>query len=94
MLWFIILGCFIKVFVQVELGRFAISRGLTTLEAMNSIPGPRFIVSCYLPAGWVRVRLAMQSPARGQIEFYAERHGDFGTDSLLAARTMDCGTGI
>jgi Mn2+/Fe2+ NRAMP family transporter len=45
MLWFIILGCFIKVFVQIELGRFAISRGLTTLEAMNSLPGPRFIVS-------------------------------------------------
>lgn len=48
MLWFILLGCFIKVFVQVELGRFAISRGMTTLEAMNSIPGPRFIVSWLL----------------------------------------------
>jgi Mn2+/Fe2+ NRAMP family transporter len=48
MLWFIIVGCFIKVFVQVELGRFAISRGMTTLEAMNSIPGPRFIVSWLL----------------------------------------------
>lgn len=48
MLWFIILGCLIKVFVQVELGRFAISRGMTTLEAMNSIPGPRFIVSWLL----------------------------------------------
>ncbi|HEY1381062.1 MAG TPA: glycosyltransferase family 2 protein [Gemmataceae bacterium] len=44
---------------------------------------PRFIVSCYLPAGWVRVRLKMHAPARGQIEFYAERHGDFGTDTLL-----------
>ena len=48
MLWFIIVGCFIKVFVQIELGRFAISRGMTTLEAMNSIPGPRFIVSWLL----------------------------------------------
>ena len=35
LLWFIILGCFIKVFVQIELGRFAVSKGLTTLEAMN-----------------------------------------------------------
>src|SRR5688572_33396148 len=48
MLWFIIIGCFIKVFVQIELGRFAISKGMTTLEAMNSIPGPRFIVSWLL----------------------------------------------
>jgi len=48
LLWFIILGCFIKVFVQVELGRFAISKGMTTLEAMNSVPGPRFIVSWLL----------------------------------------------
>ena len=45
LLWFIILGCFIKVFVQIELGRFAVSKGLTTLEAMNLMPGPRFIVS-------------------------------------------------
>lgn len=48
MLWFIIVGCFIKVFVQIELGRFAISKGMTTLEALNSIPGPRFIVSWLL----------------------------------------------
>src|SRR6185436_4763321 len=41
LLWFIILGCFIKVFVQIELGRFAIANGLTTLQAMNSVPGPR-----------------------------------------------------
>ena len=45
LLWFIIAGCVIKVFVQVELGRFAISRQITTVEALNLIPGPRFIVS-------------------------------------------------
>jgi Mn2+/Fe2+ NRAMP family transporter len=45
MLWFIVLGCFLKVFVQIELGRFAISRGMTTLEAMDSVPGPRLVVS-------------------------------------------------
>jgi manganese transport protein len=45
LLWFIILGCLVKVFVQIELGRFAISRGMTTLQAMDSMPGPRFIVS-------------------------------------------------
>jgi Mn2+/Fe2+ NRAMP family transporter len=48
MLWFMILGCFIKVFVQIELGRYAIAHGMTTLEAMNTMPGPRFIVSWLL----------------------------------------------
>ena len=45
MLWFIILGCIIKVFVQLELGRYAISKRKTTLEAFNSVPGPKLIVS-------------------------------------------------
>ena len=45
LLWFIIMGCVIKVFVQVELGRAAVSRGMTTLELMDSVPGPRLIVS-------------------------------------------------
>lgn len=45
LLWFIIFGCVIKVFVQIELGRAAVSRGMTTLELMDSVPGPRFIVS-------------------------------------------------
>jgi GT2 family glycosyltransferase len=44
---------------------------------------PQFLVSCYLPAGWLRVRLTIQAPARGQIEFYGERRGDFGSDTLL-----------
>ncbi|MCZ6674929.1 MAG: Nramp family divalent metal transporter [Verrucomicrobia bacterium] len=45
LLWFIILGCVIKVFVQLELGRYAISKGKTTLQAMNTVPGPKFVVS-------------------------------------------------
>jgi manganese transport protein len=48
LLWLIVLGCVLKVFVQVELGRYAITTGQTTLEAMNTIPGPRFIVSWLL----------------------------------------------
>ncbi|MDB4458998.1 Nramp family divalent metal transporter, partial [bacterium] len=30
LLWFIIIGCMVKVFVQVELGRYAIASGKTT----------------------------------------------------------------
>ncbi len=45
LLWFIILGCMIKVFLQVELGRYTLSKGKSTLEALNSVPGPRIWVS-------------------------------------------------
>lgn len=45
LLWFIIFSCFIKVFVQVELGRYAISEGVSSLDALDSLPGPRVIVS-------------------------------------------------
>ena len=48
MLWFIILGCIVKVFVQIELARFAIVERVTTLEALNSVPGPRLRVSWLL----------------------------------------------
>ncbi|MBW3599612.1 MAG: Nramp family divalent metal transporter [Planctomycetes bacterium] len=41
LLWLILIGCVIKVFVQVEFGRYAISTGTTTLAAMDEVPGPR-----------------------------------------------------
>jgi GT2 family glycosyltransferase/SAM-dependent methyltransferase len=44
---------------------------------------PQFLVSCYLPAGWLRVRLRVHSPVRGQFTIYAEKDGSFGPDSLL-----------
>ena len=51
-LWLILFSCVIKVFVQVELGRYAISSGKPTLGAINELPGPRFgahwIVWCWL----------------------------------------------
>ncbi len=40
-LWLILLSCVIKVFVQIELGRYAIASGKPTLGAMNELPGPR-----------------------------------------------------
>ena len=40
LLWLIVIGCVIKVFVQVELGRDAIVRGKTTLSALSEVPGP------------------------------------------------------
>lgn len=44
LLWLIIIGCVIKVFVQVELGRYALSEGESTLAALDRLPGPRWRV--------------------------------------------------
>lgn len=40
LLWLIILGCVIKVWVQVELARYTMVSGNTTMQAINSTPGP------------------------------------------------------
>jgi len=44
---------------------------------------PQFVVSCWLPAGWLRVRFAGESSIHSRIEFYAERDGAFDTSTLL-----------
>lgn len=41
LLWLIVLGCVIKVFAQIEIGRFTITTGTPTLSAMAMVPGPR-----------------------------------------------------
>jgi Mn2+/Fe2+ NRAMP family transporter len=42
LLWLVILGCVVKVFTQIELGRYTLISGHTTLHALNEVPGPRF----------------------------------------------------
>ena len=41
LLWLIVFSCVVKVFVQTELGRYAIVHGKTTLGAIDTLPGPR-----------------------------------------------------
>ncbi|MFN9369316.1 MAG: NRAMP family divalent metal transporter [Planctomycetia bacterium] len=41
LLWLIVLGCVVKVFAQIEIGRFTIATGTPPLSALNLIPGPR-----------------------------------------------------
>ncbi len=48
LLWLIIVGCVIKVFVQIELGRHSITHGETTLAALDTLPGPRVRVNWML----------------------------------------------
>lgn len=64
LLWFIIIGCVIKVFVQLELGRYAISRGRTTIEAMDEMPGPRLRVS-WLVWIWLFMFIALPFQVAG-----------------------------
>ncbi|MEX2112242.1 MAG: Nramp family divalent metal transporter, partial [Pirellulales bacterium] len=45
LLWLIVIGCVIKVFVQIELGRYTITHGETTLAALDQVPGPRWRVN-------------------------------------------------
>ena len=45
LLWLMLLSCVIKVFVQIELGRVAISSGKPTLVMLNELPGWRFRVN-------------------------------------------------
>ncbi|MFQ5740760.1 MAG: Nramp family divalent metal transporter [Acidobacteriota bacterium] len=48
LLWLVLIGCVIKVFTQVELGRYTLTTGKTTMEGLNEIPGPRWRVNWLL----------------------------------------------
>ena len=66
LLWLIVLSCIIKVFVQVELGRYAITHGKTSLAAFDTIPGPKLGASwiCWL---WLFMTLATQAQIAAMI---------------------------
>lgn len=53
LMWLIIIGCLIKVFVQIEFGKYAIINGKTTLDGMNEVPGPRWLGSSKKRANWI-----------------------------------------
>ena len=53
LLWLILVGCGIKVFVQIELGRAAVTTGETTLALLNRVPGPRAKLGAGNPVNWV-----------------------------------------
>jgi Mn2+/Fe2+ NRAMP family transporter len=45
LLWLILIGCVIKVFAQIEIGRFTMTEGRTAIDAFDQVPGPRVHVS-------------------------------------------------
>jgi manganese transport protein len=60
LLWLILLSCVIKVFVQTELGRYAITHGKTTLAAFDTLPGPRLGTS-WMGWLWLAMMLTTQT---------------------------------
>jgi manganese transport protein len=42
LLWAVIVSCVIKYFLQIEFGRHTLAHDRTPLEALNSLPGPKF----------------------------------------------------
>ena len=66
LLWFIVVACLLKVFVQVELGRQAVTHGRTTLESMNRVPGPRLVVS-WLVWLWLLMFVAIVFQVAGMV---------------------------
>jgi len=57
LLWLIILGCVIKVFVQIELGRHTIIHGQTALQALNQVPG-RFLSLNWIVWFWLAMMVS------------------------------------
>ncbi|MGB0768577.1 MAG: Nramp family divalent metal transporter [Phycisphaeraceae bacterium] len=53
LMWLIIIGCLIKVFVQIEFGKYAIINAKTTLDGMNEVPGPRLLGRPAKRANWI-----------------------------------------
>jgi len=84
LLWLIVLGCILKLFVQVELGRFTISEGVTTLEALDAAPGPRAGVS-WLFWLWSIMFVAVFFQLAGILGAIAEVLRGFGADLSDAA---------
>jgi Mn2+/Fe2+ NRAMP family transporter len=76
LLWFIVFSCLIKVFVQIELGRYAVSEGVTTLAALDRLPGPRLVVSWILwlwAAMYVGTLFQMSGMVGGMASLFASR---------------------
>lgn len=65
-LWLILFSCVIKVFVQIEIGRYAISSGQPTLGALNDLPGPRWRLH-WMVWWWLIMTLATVTQLGGMV---------------------------
>ena len=58
-LWVIIVSCLVKVCVQLEFGKHAISSGQSTMAALDSMPGPRLAGVSWTIWMWLLVQLVI-----------------------------------
>ncbi|MFK7817559.1 MAG: Nramp family divalent metal transporter [Planctomycetaceae bacterium] len=58
LLWFIIFSCLVKVAVQLEFGKHAISSGEATMASFNTLPGPKFGSANWSIWTWLLLMLA------------------------------------
>ncbi len=58
LMWFIIFSCLVKVAVQLEFGKHAISSGESTMASLNTLPGPRFGQANWSIWTWLILMLA------------------------------------
>ncbi len=56
-LWVILVSCLVKVAVQLEFGKHAISTGEPALEALNRLPGPRWRGTSWSIWMWLGIKL-------------------------------------
>ena len=88
LLWLILLSCVIKVFIQVELGRYAITHGKTTLAAIDTLPGPR-LGTTWLAWLWLFMMLATQAQIAAMEGLIGQAaHSAFPGGSAAMARAM------
>lgn len=87
LLWLILLSCVIKVFVQVELGRYAITHGKTSLAAFDTLPGPRVGTSwiCWLYVLMVVATQAQIAAMEGTVGQVAHMAFPAGSEAMAAA---------
>jgi manganese transport protein len=65
LLWFIIFSCLVKVAVQIEFGKHAISSGESTMASLNSLPGPRLYKTNWSIWTWLLLMIAKMMQVGG-----------------------------
>lgn len=107
LLWLIVLGCAIKVFVQVEIGRYTVTWGETALNGLNRVPGPRLKVNWLVwvwaiatilvlgqqggIVGGVGQSLAIAAPLTERGETYNEVHNELTAYRMKMSRLRRSG---
>ena len=89
LLWLILISCVIKVFIQVEMGRYAVTQGKTSLGAAHTLPGPRFGTSWL---GWLW--LFMMLATNGQLAAMEGLVGEAAVMVFHGDNGVTAGTGL